>query len=98
MLTGNKIFLLPLKIFETERHPKQLCLCPPEVMFKTQLTDQTKGKNSNNSQQKLINLIFELKRILVNVNLTLIVKTSHTVGYGFDLEMGMVSNLWQNHN
>ena len=84
MLTGNKIFLLPLKIFETERHPKQLYLCTTEVMFKTQLTDQTKGKNSNNSQQKLINLIFELKRILVNVNLTLIVKTSHTVGYGFD--------------
>lgn len=69
----------------------QLFLSPNEIVCKTKLAELVIGKNIYNSDYKLNKVIAELrKKVLVNLNLQLPVKTIHTVGYAFDSEAVIV--------
>lgn len=69
----------------------QLFLSPNEIVCKTKLAELVIGKNIYNSDHKLNKVIAELrKKVLVNLNLQLPVKTIHTVGYAFDSEAVIV--------
>jgi DNA-binding response OmpR family regulator len=70
---------------------EQLFLNPGEPVLKNHLAEKVIGKNIYNANEKLNKLIAELrKKILVNLNLQLPVKTIHTVGYAFDSEAVIV--------